>query len=160
MNPFAVAPFGQDPWWLVLVKVVLLFVILLAWTIVNVWFERRVLAKMQNRIGPVMNSAWAGGVFQAVGDGLKLVFKEIVKPKGADSFVFSLAPIIAGVAAFSSWAVIPLGGQVSMFGHQTNLQITDVPVAVLFILAISSIGVYGIVPVSYTHLTLPTKRIV
>ena len=145
MNPFAVAPFGQDPWWLVLVKVVLLFVILLAWTIVNVWFERRVLAKMQNRIGPVMNSAWAGGVFQAVGDGLKLVFKEIVKPKGADSFVFSLAPIIAGVAAFSSWAVIPLGGQVSMFGHQTNLQITDVPVAVLFILAISSIGVYGIV---------------
>ena len=82
MNPFAVAPFGQDPWWLVLVKVVLLFVILLAWTIVNVWFERRVLAKMQNRIGPVMNSAWAGGVFQAVGDGLKLVFKEIVKPRG------------------------------------------------------------------------------
>ena len=93
MNPFAVAPFGQDPWWLVLVKVVLLFVILLAWTIVNVWFERRVLAKMQNRIGPVMNSAWAGGVFQAVGDGLKLVFKEIVKPKGADSFVFSLSLI-------------------------------------------------------------------
>ncbi|WP_130866139.1 NADH-quinone oxidoreductase subunit NuoH [Acidipropionibacterium timonense] len=145
MSPLDVAPFGTDPWWLVLIKVVVLFVILLAWTIFNVWFERRVLGKMQNRIGPVMNSAWAGGVFQAVGDGLKLVFKEMITPKGADKFVFNLAPVIAGIACFSSWAVIPLGGRVSMFGHQTNLQVTDVPVAVLFIIAISSIGVYGIV---------------
>lgn len=135
----------NDPWWLVLVKVVILFVILLAWTIFNVWFERRVLAKMQNRIGPVMNSAWAGGVFQAVGDGLKLVFKEMVTPKGADRVVFNLAPVLAGIACFTSWSVIPLGGQVSMFGHQTRLQITDVPVAVLFIIAIAGIGIYGVV---------------
>lgn len=87
-----------DPVWLIIVKVVILFVILLAWTIFNVWFERRVLAKMQNRIGPIMNSAWAGGVFQAVGDGLKLIFKEMLTPKGADKIVFNLAPVIAGIA--------------------------------------------------------------
>lgn len=134
-----------DPVWLIIVKVVILFVILLAWTIFNVWFERRVLAKMQNRIGPIMNSAWAGGVFQAVGDGLKLIFKEMLTPKGADKIVFNLAPVIAGIACFASWSVIPLGGQVSMFGHTTRLQITDVPVAVLFILAVASIGIYGVV---------------
>ena len=134
-----------DPVWLIIVKVVILFVILLAWTIFNVWFERRVLAKMQNRIGPIMNSAWAGGVFQAVGDGLKLIFKEMLTPKGADKIVFNLAPVIAGIACFASWSVIPLGGQVSLFGHTTRLQITDVPVAVLFILAVASIGIYGVV---------------
>lgn len=134
-----------DPVWLIIVKVVILFVILLAWTIFNVWFERRVLAKMQNRIGPIMNSAWAGGVFQAVGDGLKLIFKEMLTPKGADKIVFNLAPVIAGIACFASWSVIPLGGEVSMFGHTTRLQITDVPVAVLFILAVASIGIYGVV---------------
>ena len=143
MRPLENMIFGPDPWWIVLIKVVGVFVLLLAWTIINVWFERRVLGFMQNRRGPSQNGPI--GILQAVGDGLKLAFKELFTPKDAHALVFNLAPLIAGIAAFTSWAVIPLGGQVSMFGHTTNLQITDLPVAVLFVLAIASIGIYGIV---------------
>lgn len=145
MNPLESATFSTDPWWIVLIKVVVLFVALLMWTLFNVWFERRVLGRMQNRLGPIMNTAFLRGMGQAIGDGIKLIFKEVVTPKGADKIVFYLAPVISGIACFTSWAVIPLGGQVSMFGHTTSLQITDVPVAALFILAIAGIGIYGIV---------------
>lgn len=145
MSPLESAMFGTDPWWIVLIKVVVLFVILLMWTLFNVWFERRVLGRMQNRLGPIMNTAFIRGMGQAIGDGIKLIFKEIVTPKGADKLVFYLAPVISGIACFTSWAVIPLGGEVSMFGHKTLLQITDVPVAALFILAIAGVGIYGIV---------------
>lgn len=150
MNPLA-APvpssevFGPDPWWIVLVKVVLLFVVLLVWTIFNVWYERRLVAKMQHRLGPIMNPTWAGGLGQAVGDGGKLMFKEDFRPEHADKVVFNLAPMLTGIAAFTSWSVIPFGGEVTLFGHRTHLQLTDMPVAVLFILASASIGVYGIV---------------
>ncbi len=143
MNPLDTPIFAADPWWITLIKVVIVFVLLLAWTIFNVWFERRILGRMQNRKGPTHNGPL--GLGQAVGDGLKLVFKELIQPDSADPVIFRLAPVIAGICAFASWSVIPLGGQVSMFGHQTQLQITDLPVAVLFVLAISSIGIYGIV---------------
>jgi len=133
----------HDPWWLSLIKVVGVFALLLAWTIFNVWFERRILGFMQNRRGPSQNGPF--GILQAVGDGLKLAFKELFSPRSAHQFVFNLAPVIAGVCAFASWTVIPLGGKVTMFGHETLLQITDMPVAVLFVLAIASIGIYGIV---------------
>ncbi|ALN15365.1 NADH-quinone oxidoreductase subunit NuoH [Acidipropionibacterium acidipropionici] len=145
MSPLESALFGTDPWWITVIKVVVLFVILLMWTLFNVWFERRVLGRMQNRLGPIMNTAFIRGMGQAIGDGIKLIFKEVVTPKGADKIVFYLAPVISGIACFTSWAVIPLGGEVSMFGHQTRLQITDVPVAALFILSIAGIGIYGIV---------------
>ncbi len=135
--------FGPDPWWIVLIKVVMLFVILLVWTIFNVWYERRVVAKMQHRKGPIMNGPF--GLGQALGDGAKLIAKEDFRPAKTDKWVFNLAPILTGVAAFTCWSVIPFGGQVTMFGHQTRLQLTDLPVAVLFILAIASLGVYGIV---------------
>lgn len=145
MTPMQGALFGADVWWITLIKVVVLFVLLLMWTLFNVWFERRVLGRMQNRLGPIMNTAFIRGMGQAIGDGIKLVFKEIVTPKGADRIVFYLAPVIAGICCFTSWAVIPLGGEVSIFGQRTMLQITDVPVAVLFIIAVAGIGIYGIV---------------
>jgi NADH-quinone oxidoreductase subunit H len=135
--------FGSDPWWIVLIKVVFVFVFLLAITIFNVWYERRLVGKMQQRKGPIMNGPL--GLGQALGDGLKLMFKEDFRPSGTDKWIFTIAPILTGVAAFTGWSVIPLAGEVPMFGVQTRLQLTDMPVAVLFILAIASVGIYGIV---------------
>ena len=117
--------FFQDPWWLILIKVVALFVILLLWTIFNVWYERRLVGKMQHRLGPIMNGPL--GLGQALGDGAKLIFKEDFRPKNADKWIFNLAPILTGVAAFTCWTVIPFGGEVRMFGVETRLQVTDLP---------------------------------
>ncbi|HSO70374.1 MAG TPA: NADH-quinone oxidoreductase subunit NuoH [Arachnia sp.] len=135
--------FFQDPWWLILIKVVAVFVILLVWTIFNVWYERRLVGKMQHRLGPIMNGPF--GLGQALADGAKLLVKEDFRPKNADKVVFNLAPILTAVAAFTIWTVIPFGGEVEMFGVTTRLQVTDLPVSALFILAIASIGIYGIV---------------
>ena len=135
--------FFQDPWWLILIKVVALFVILLVWTIFNVWYERRLVGKMQHRLGPIMNGPF--GLGQALADGAKLLAKEDFRPKNADKWVFNLAPILTGVAAFTCWTVIPFGGEVEMFGVTTRLQLTDTPVAAFFIMAVASIGIYGIV---------------
>lgn len=135
--------FGNDPWWIVLIKVVGVFVLLLTWTIFNVWFERRVLGKMQNRKGPIMNGPF--GLGQAMGDGVKLLLKEDFRPARTDALVFNLAPMLTAVAAFSSWAVIPFGGEVRMFGVETRLQVTDLPVAALLVLAIAGVGFYGFV---------------
>jgi len=143
VNPLESAIFGPDPWWLVLIKVVGVFVVLLLWTIFNVWFERRVLGRMQNRKGPIMNGPL--GLPQAMGDGVKLLLKEDFRPARTDRIVFSLAPMLIAIAAFSSWAVIPLGGEVRMFGHTTRLQVSDLPVSVLLVLAIASVGIYGVV---------------
>ena len=135
--------FGADPWWVVLIKVVVVFVAVLLWIIFNVWFERRIIAKMQNRIGPIMNGPL--GLPQTIAEGVKLLFKEDFRPARTDKLVFNLAPMLIAIAAFSSWAVIPFGGEVTIFGHTTRLQITDLPVSVLLVLAIASIGVYGVV---------------
>lgn len=135
--------FFQDPWWLILIKVVALFVILLVWTIFNVWYERRLVGKMQHRLGPIMNGPF--GLGQALADGAKLLVKEDFRPKHADKVIFSLAPVLTAVAAFTCWTVIPFGGEVTMFGVETRLQVTDLPVAAVFILAVASIGIYGIV---------------
>ena len=135
--------FFNDPWWLILIKVVALFVILLVWTIFNVWYERRLVGKMQHRLGPIMNGPF--GLGQALADGAKLLVKEDFRPKNADKLIFSLAPVLTAVAAFTCWTVIPFGGKVTMFGVETRLQVTDLPVAAVFILAIASIGIYGIV---------------
>jgi NADH-quinone oxidoreductase subunit H len=134
---------SNDPWWLMLIKVVVIFVFLLTWTIFNVWFERKWLGKMQDRRGPTMNGPF--GLGQALADGLKLFFKEDFRPAKTDRIIFNLAPWLTAAAAFTMWTVIPIGGEVSIFGHQTVLQVSDLPVGALFILAISSIGIYGIV---------------
>lgn len=137
------AVFGTDPWWMTLIKVVVLFVVLLVWTIFNVWFERRVVGKMQHRKGPIMNGPF--GLAQALGDGLKLLFKEDFMPGMVDKVLFNVAPIIAGTAAFTSWALLPFGGEVTIFGVKTNLQVTDLPVSTLVILSVASVGIYGFV---------------
>ena len=140
-NP--VADFSDTPWWLSLVKSVLVLVFLIINTLLVIWFERRVIGRMQFRPGP--NRAGPFGVIQSMTDGLKLLLKEDVTPKNADTVVFVLAPIIACTMAFVSFAIIPMGAMVSMFGHRTPLQLTDTPVAVLLVLAVAGVGVYGIV---------------
>jgi NADH-quinone oxidoreductase subunit H len=137
------AQFGQDPWWVVALKALFIFLILVLLTLFNIWFERRVVARMQHRVGPNVHGPF--GLLQSLADGVKLALKEDIIPKSADKVVFLLAPIIATVPAFVTWAVIPFGPEVNFFGVETPLQLTDMPVAVLFMLAIASIGIYGIV---------------
>ncbi|WP_072041927.1 NADH-quinone oxidoreductase subunit NuoH [Nigerium massiliense] len=144
MNPEAPLVMN-DPWWLVLIKVIGVVVLLLTWTIFNVWYERRLVGKMQHRLGPIMNPTWLGGLGQALGDGMKLLFKEDFAPGMVDRVLYTLAPLVVGVSAFTAWSVIPLGGQVSMFGVQTRLQVTDMDVSVLVLLACASVAVYGFV---------------
>jgi len=143
VNPLDVNIFFNDPWWIVLIKCVGVVVLLLTWTIVNVWYERRLVGKMQHRLGPIMNGPF--GLGQALGDGLKLLFKEDFAPGMVDKVLYTIAPLIVGVCAFTAWSVMPLGGEVNMFGVQTRLQVTDLPVGTLVILAMSSVAVYGFV---------------
>ncbi|GAB3856526.1 NADH-quinone oxidoreductase subunit NuoH [Nocardioides maradonensis] len=135
--------FGHDPWWIVAIKAVAIFVVLVLLTLFNIWWERRVVARMQHRIGPNVHGPF--GLLQSLADGVKLALKEDLTPTLADKVVFTLAPVISAVPAFVTFAVIPFGPTVSFFGHQTPLQLTDLPVAVLFVMAIASIGIYGIV---------------
>ncbi len=135
--------FGHDPGWLVALKALLIFLILVLLTLFNIWFERRVVGRMQHRPGPNVHGPF--GLLQSLADGVKLALKEDIIPKAADKVVYLLAPIIMVIPAFLTWAVIPFGPVVSMFGHETPLQLTDMPVAVLFLLAVASIGIYGIV---------------
>ncbi|MDO5498233.1 MAG: NADH-quinone oxidoreductase subunit NuoH [Propionibacteriaceae bacterium] len=135
--------FGNDPWWIILIKAAGILVYLLLFTLFNIVFERKVVAKMQHRVGPIMNGPW--GTLQSLADGVKLMVKEDFRPKNAEKFIYNLAPYLVAIPAFSILALIPLGGEVSMFGVQTRLQLTDTPVAVLLLLALASIGIYGIV---------------
>jgi len=135
--------FGSDPWWLVIGKAVAIFALLVLLTLFTIWWERRVVSRMQNRIGP--NRVGPQGLLQSLMDGFKLAFKEEVIPKAAHVGVYWIAPVISATAAFIAFAVIPFGPTVSVFGVETPLQLTDFPVSVLYVLAIASIGVYGLV---------------
>jgi NADH-quinone oxidoreductase subunit H len=134
-----------------LVKVVLIFAILLVGVMLMIWFERKVVADMQNRIGPNVAGPW--GVLQTLADGIKLFFKEDLVPEQADRKVFKLAPYLSLVPAFVTFAIIPLGGQftdekqgiINPFGgHGTFFQVADPPVGILLFLAMSSLAVYGV----------------
>jgi NADH-quinone oxidoreductase subunit H len=152
---------AQDPmldttdWWskvlfFIAAKVLVVFVLGLVGTMFMVWFERKVVAGMQNRIGP--NKAGPKGLLQTLADGTKLFFKEDLLPEKADKWVFRLSPFLAFVPAFLVWSVIPLGGDfsggrdgtVSWGDTITRVQLIDPPVGILLVLALSSIGVYGI----------------
>jgi NADH-quinone oxidoreductase subunit H len=135
--------FGHDVWWVILIKTLLIFVILVLLTLFNIWWERRVVARMQHRIGPNVHGPF--GLLQSLADGVKLALKEDLTPKAADKVVFLIAPVLATVPAFVTFAVIPFGPTVNFFGQETPLQLTDMPVAVLFVMAVASIGIYGIV---------------
>ncbi|GAB20176.1 NADH-quinone oxidoreductase subunit H [Gordonia effusa NBRC 100432] len=135
--------FGYDTWWLILVKCIAIFAFLVLTTLAAILIERKVMARMQQRLGP--NRVGPHGMLQSLADGIKLALKEGITPFGVDKVVYLLAPIIAVVPAIMAFAVIPIGPMVSVAGHRTPLQLTDLPVGVLYILAITSIGVYGIV---------------
>ena len=135
--------FGNDIWWLIIAKAVAVFAYLVLTVLVAIIIERKVLGRMQMRPGP--NRVGPRGWLQSLADGIKLALKEGITPAGVDRPIYLLAPIIAVVPAFTAFAVIPFGPEVSVFGHRTALQAADLPIAVLFILAMSSIGVYGII---------------
>jgi NADH-quinone oxidoreductase subunit H len=135
--------FGKDPWWLIIIKVVVAFIFGMSMILIGVWFERRVLARMAVR--PGLNQVGPLGLLQTLADGIKGMLKEDLLPRTADKVVFFFAPTISAICALTALSVIPFGPMVSIFGHQTALQVTDVPVAVLVVLACSSMGIYGIV---------------
>jgi len=153
--------FGQDPLyvgdWLgdlavTLLKVGVAFGFLLVSVMLMIWFERKLISDMQNRIGPSIAGPW--GILQTLADGIKLFFKEDLIPDNADRFAFKLAPYLSLVPAFLAFAIVPLGGDfnrgdgtdgvVRIFGHDTFLQVADPPIGILFFLAMSSIAIYGV----------------
>jgi NADH-quinone oxidoreductase subunit H len=142
-RPVTIADFYGQPWWMIVLKVVIIFAFLVLMTLFAIWAERRVIGRMQQRPGP--NRAGPFGLLQSLMDGMKLGLKEDIIPRGVDRLLFWIAPAISVIPAFVSIAIIPFGPEVSIFGVQTPLQLADFPVAVLLVLAMSSIGVYGIV---------------
>ena len=132
-----------DPGWLIAVKALLVFALCVLLTLMSVWGERRLVARMQQRLGP--NRVGPFGLIQSLADGVKLALKEDIIPAAADKVVFIIAPIISVTTCFMSFAVIPFSGPVTLFGKETAMQLTDIPVGVLYVLSIASIGVYGIV---------------
>lgn len=135
---------------IVLLKVVGIFVFLLVATMLMIWFERKFVSDLQNRVGP--NTAGPFGVLQTLADGIKFFFKEDLKPARAELRVFILAPFLTVVPAFLLFTIIPFGGDfsnghdgsVELFGHTTYLQLADPAIGILFALAMSSIAVYGV----------------
>ncbi|MFJ2744366.1 NADH-quinone oxidoreductase subunit NuoH [Streptomyces sp. NPDC087440] len=138
--------FGTDPWWLVAIKAVFCFAFLMVTVLFSIVWERKVVAWMQLRIGPNRHGPW--GMLQSLADGVKLMLKEDLVVKRADKVVYILAPIVAAIPAFMAIAVIPFGppgNEISIFGTRTTMQLTDLPIAMLYILAVASVGIYGIV---------------
>ena len=133
----------DDPGWIITLKAVIVFAVCVVLTIMSVWGERRIVARMQERPGP--NRVGPLGLLQSLSDGVKLALKEDLIPAAADKVIFIIAPIISATTCFMAFAVIPVTGPVTLFGHETVMQMTDIPVGVLYVLAIASVGVYGIV---------------
>ncbi len=127
---------------IVVVKVVVAFAVLMGAVTMMIWFERKAISDMQSRIGPNRVGPW--GLLQSLADGIKLFFKEDLIPAEADRFVFKLAPYLVVVPAFLIFTVVPVGGQVTLFGHTFDLQVADPPMGILLVLACSGIAVYGV----------------
>lgn len=125
-----------------LIKIVIVLLVILT-TVANlVYMERKISAFIQNRIGPNRTGPW--GLLQAPADVLKLFIKEDIVPAKANHTIHTLAPIISITVAMSTFAVIPFGNTVTLFGHEIKLMIADVNIGILYILALTSMGVYGI----------------
>ncbi len=151
---FALDPLFDDFSWgtplvIVVAKVLIVFALLTVAVMVMIWFERKQIAMMQNRMGPTV--AGPKGLLQTLADGVKLTFKEDLIPDKADRIVFKLAPYLAVVPAFLTFTIVPIGGNfrdkagvVKIAGHHTFLQVVDPPIGLLFFLAMSSVAVYGV----------------
>ncbi|MGH9278499.1 MAG: NADH-quinone oxidoreductase subunit NuoH [Acidimicrobiales bacterium] len=127
---------------IVIAKLLAVFAFLMIGVLFMVWFERKIISDMQNRIGPARAGPF--GVLQAMADGIKLFFKENLLPSKADKRVFLLAPYLSIIPALAAFSIIPLGGSITIAGHTTYLQLADPPIGVLFLLAMSSVAVYGV----------------
>ena len=126
--------------------ILFVFTMLLSSAAILVYMERKVAAALQQRLGPYL--VGPRGMLQPLADIVKLMFKEDLRPKAADALLFTLAPVLSATAAFAAFAVVPFGGRTTLFGlldEPIRLQVADVDVALLFIFAITSMGVYGIV---------------
>ncbi len=149
-DPLLSGGIGFDQIVVVLLKVVVGFVGLLLSVILMVWFERKLVSDMQNRIGP--NRAGPFGLFQTLADGMKLLLKEDLMPAKADRVVFRLAPFLLLVPAFVTFAIVPIAGNfnggkdgiVTILGEQTYMQVADPQMGILLFLAMSSVAVYGV----------------
>lgn len=126
-----------------LVKIVIALFALLTGFAYMTWFERRLIARLQSRIGP--NRVGPQGLLQPLADGLKLMFKEDIVPDASDRLLYLLAPIVAVVTSFLAFAIVPIGPNVTLFGQDVTLYIADIDVALLYFLGVTSLGVYGIV---------------
>ncbi|MEV0583015.1 NADH-quinone oxidoreductase subunit NuoH [Nonomuraea sp. NPDC050310] len=137
------ADFGKDPLWITIIKALLFFVIVMLGILFGVWYERKLISRMQHRYGP--NRAGKFGLLQSVADGLKMGLKEDLFPNTVDKVLYLLAPVIMVIPAFLAFSITPFAGMVNLFGVETPLQLLDLPVAVLFMLAMGAISVYGVV---------------
>ena len=135
--------FSHETWWISVIKAVAILLILILGVLLQLWVERRGLGRIQTRPGPNVRGPF--GLLQAIADAGKMVFKESFWPRGADLFIYILAPLLVAFTAFAIFSIIPLGPNVQIGPISTPLQMFDSPVATLIVLAISSVGVYGIV---------------
>ncbi|MCB1270550.1 MAG: NADH-quinone oxidoreductase subunit NuoH [Microthrixaceae bacterium] len=150
MDPLLSGDIGLAEVLIVVLKVVVAFAALMVGVMLMVWFERKLVADMQNRIGP--NRAGPFGLLQTLADGIKLFFKEELTPAEADPVVYRLAPYLSLIPAFLVFTVVPVAGNfsgdndgvVTLFGHETLMQVADPQIGILLVLAMSSVAVYGI----------------
>ncbi|MCC6314324.1 MAG: NADH-quinone oxidoreductase subunit NuoH [Thermomicrobiales bacterium] len=136
-----------QPVWLTFIVAFIIMNVLLIGMAYMTWFERKVLAAMQDRMGPTRTGP--RGLLQPLADGVKLLGKEDLIPAAADKWVFFFAPLVVFVTAIVQVAVIPFGNTITVFGHPVNLFITDLNVGALFLIAFGSIGVYGVILGAY-----------
>ena len=127
---------------IVVLKTILVFVILLVSVLLMIWYERKVIAYMQNRNGP--NRAGPYGLLQSLADGIKVFFKEAFRPARADRRLYQLAPYLSLVPAFIAFSVVPFGSTFTIAHHTTRFQLVDPPWGILVVLMMSSIAVYGV----------------
>ena len=130
-------------WGLLVLRVVVVFAGLLVAVMLTIWIERKVIADMQTRVGP--NRAGPFGMLITLADGVKLFFKEGITPATADLPVYLAAPLISVIPALLAFAVIPFGAGATLLGHRVPFQVSDLDVGILWILAMASLAVYGVV---------------
>jgi NADH-quinone oxidoreductase subunit H len=130
-------------WVLLVVRVAVVFFALLILVMLLIWMERKVIADMQTRVGPMR--AGPRGMLITLADGIKLFFKEGITPTNADRPIFAIAPVLAILPAFLAFAVIPFGMPVTLWGRTVPLQLADLDIGILWVLAMTSIGVYAVV---------------